>query len=73
MTFTSTLETKTRQLLENRPRSITYAHISEQAAAHGETITVTWLTTFASTPSKGFSVIKVELLYFILTGRTLEL
>ena len=73
MTFTSTLETKTRELLAARPREVTYAHISSRAAAQGEDISTAWLTVFASTPSKGFSVIKVELLYTLLTDKKLEL
>lgn len=71
--FISKLETRTRELLRNRPRDLTYAMISDQAEALGGDIKPLWLASFMSTPHQGFSVAKVELLYNILSGSELEL
>lgn len=71
--FTSKLEQKTRELLKNRSRELSYEAISTEATQRGGDISKHWLTSFMTTPNTGFSVQKVELLYCILTGTELEL
>lgn len=70
--FISKLEHRTRELLRDRPRELSYADISVKATAMGGDIKPLWLTSFMTTPNQGFSVAKVELLYIILTGDTLK-
>lgn len=72
-TFESKLEHTTRELLQKRPREMSYALIAEKAEALGGDIKPLWLTSFMTTPNQGFSVAKVELLYTILSGKTLQL
>lgn len=72
-TFTSKLEMKTRELLADRPRTLSYAVISQTALEMGGDLPVSWITSFMTTPNSGFSVARVELLYIILTGKELEL
>lgn len=71
--FISKLERRTRELLVSRPRELSYADISAKAEALGGDIKPLWLTSFMNTPHQGFSVVKVELLYNILSGDELKL
>lgn len=71
--FTSRLEQKTRELLRSRPRELSYEAISDQAQDLGGDLSRHWLTSFMTNPNTGFSVVKVELLYRILTGKDLDL
>jgi len=71
-TFISKLEHRTRELLKDRPRELSYADIAAKATALGGDIKPLWLTSFMTTPNQGFSVAKVELLYLILTGDELK-
>jgi len=71
--FISKLEITTRELLQKRPRELTYAVISQQATDKGGELSTAWLASFMTTPNSGFSVAKVELLYIILTGKDLKL
>lgn len=63
----SILLTKTRGLLANRPKPVTYAHIE---AATG--LSVRWLEAFASCKIEDPSVSRVELLYTYLSGKPLD-
>lgn len=64
----SKLAARTRVLLANRPRPVTYAHI---ATATG--LSPRWLERFASDTASGdFHCGKVEKLYEFLTGKPLD-
>lgn len=61
------LTTKTRELLANRPRPVTYAHIEAETG-----IKVRWLIAFAKDGVSSPSCDDVETLYEYLSGRTLD-
>jgi hypothetical protein len=63
----SILIARTRELLANRPRPLTYAHIA------GDTgLTVRWLEAFAGGKMDDPSCAKVETLYEVLAGKKLD-
>jgi hypothetical protein len=60
------LLTHTRELLRNRPRTITYAHIEQDTKLNRA-----WLVEFSSGRSDHCSVVYVETLYEYLSGRNI--
>lgn len=71
--YISKLEAATRELLKARPRELTYPVIVQKAAEMGGELSAPWLASFMSQENTGFSVVKVELLYVILSGKDLSL
>lgn len=65
--FASKLATKAWELLRLRPRTLTYAHISQRTE-----ISVRWLEAFASGQVKDPSASKVERLFEMLSGKSLD-
>lgn len=63
----SKLVATTRDLLANRPRTLTYAHIEKETG-----VKVRWLETFAADKMAGPSCVKVETLYVFLSGKPLD-
>lgn len=63
----SLLVARTRELLANRPRTLTYAHIEEASG-----LSVRWLEAFAGSKMKDPSCVKVETLYELLAGKKLD-
>jgi hypothetical protein len=64
----SQLAAKTRELLQNRPRTLTYPKIYADTG-----ITEAWLSDFVGDSNRDYGINKVELLYTYLTGTNLEL
>lgn len=71
--YISKLEAATRELLKARPRELTYPVIIQLAAEKGGDLSVPWLNAFMAQNNTGFSIVKVELLYVILSGKDLSL
>ena len=64
----SKLAARTRVLLANRPRLVTYAHIAAETG-----LSPRWLERFASDRASGdFHCGKVERLYEYLSGKSLD-
>jgi len=63
----SNLVTRTRELLANRPRPLTYAHIEEETG-----VKVRWLEAFAGGQMADPSCVKVEAVYELLAGKKLD-
>ena len=64
----SRLVMHTRELLINRPRTLTYEDLARKAE-----VTVFWLDRFANGRSNDFPCGKVERLYELLSGKSLKL
>lgn len=65
---TSRLAERTRELLEQRPRTITYPKIYLDTG-----ITEAWLSDFVGNVDRDYGVNKVELLHNYLTGAQLDI
>lgn len=63
----SLLVTRTRELLANRPRTVTYAHIEDVTG-----VKVRWLEAFAAAKMEDPSCVKVEAVYELLAGKKLD-
>lgn len=66
MTFTPRIASRTRELLLNRPRTMTLDDIVAKTG-----LTKGWLNDFSTQSMRDHGVNKVETLYFFLTGEGL--
>lgn len=66
MTFKPKIADATRELLKNRPRSMSVETIVENTS-----LTTSWIVDFARYPQRDHGVNKVEELHFFLTGENL--
>lgn len=66
MTHTKSLTTHTRQLLKDRPASLTFEKICAET-----NLKMNWLTDFSRARSEGATAERVQKLYEYLTGKPL--
>lgn len=64
--FESTLIKKTRELLQNRPRTVSYAMIADDTG-----LTLRWIQEFATNTDADYGACRVEQLYIYLSGKQL--